>query len=195
MANTNTSGTQQSTGGPQSLTYQLTSGKAYDPDAVYIDASDAKGHYEQMNVKLPPRLQHVIEILVADSDDLRSRQDFIRNALLHMAHSMASNGMRVPDPLAVRLVEAEASRAATEMRMRIREEEKQDFKRTAETIEDMLRDRDWPVINEELDRIALLSEDDGLPGGVRERYSALWEEMNNAVAARQFMEIRKKTND
>jgi Arc/MetJ-type ribon-helix-helix transcriptional regulator len=180
------------TGNTQSLAYQLTSGKAYDPDAVYLDASDTKGHYEQLNVKLPPRLQHVIEILVAESDDFRSKQDFIRSALFHYAHHKATT-MTEPDPLAVQLIEAEASRGRTEMRSRIREEQKLDFKRASEAVEHMLADRDWYAVNEELDRIAILSEDHDIPEGVRERYSELWAELNDALT-REQVKIMKRDN-
>ena len=191
---TGSNGGQAGNSGPNSLAYQLTSGKAYDPDAVYLDASDTKGHYEQINVKLPPRLQHVIEILVADSPDIRSRQDFVRNALFHVAHQWATQ-MRDPDPLATQLIEAEASRARTEMRQRIREEQNTDFQRAREMIGDMLQDRDWIAVNEELDRIALLSEHPEIPEGVRERYNELWSEMTDAVTREQVREMRRRSKD
>jgi hypothetical protein len=190
MANSNTSSGSGSSQQGQSLAYQLTSGKAYDTDAVYLDASDNKGHYEQMNCKLPPRLQHVIEILVAESEDFRSKQDFMRNALFHAAHKYASQQLE-PDPVAMQLIEAEASRTRTEMRARIREEQNLDFKRAAEAVEDMLRDRDWFAVNEELDRIALLSEDFSIPEGVRERYGDLWSELNDALTREQVRLMRR----
>lgn len=192
MANNTTGSGSGSSGNAPSLVYQLTSGKAYDPDAVYIDASDAKGHYEQLAVKLPPRLQHCIEILVAESEDFRSKQDFIRSALFHYAHRYATVPPD-PDPLAVQLVEAEASRTRTEMRTRIREEQNLDFKRATEAVEDMLRDRDFFAVNEELDRIALLSEDYDIPEGVRERYSDLWAELNDALT-REQVRLMKRDN-
>lgn len=203
MANSNTTSGQSSTGSstgsststsssnPQSLAYQLTSGKAYDPDRVYLDASDTKGHYEQVNVKLPPRLQHVVEILVADSDQLRSRQDFIRNALFHTSHQWATE-MIEPDPLALQLIEAETNRMRTEMRQRIREEQNTDYKRVREHVDAMIEDQDWIEVNEEVDRVAILSEDPGLPNGVRQKYHRLWQELNDALSAAQVKEMRQR---
>lgn len=184
-----TAGTTRSQG--SSLAYQLTSGKAYSPDAVYIDASDAKGHYEQFNVKLPPRLQNVIEIIVGENECFRSKQDFIRDALTHHAHRYATTPPE-PDPLAVQLVEAQAARERTEMRTRVREEQRQDFKRAREYVEQLIEDRDWWAINEEMDRVALLSEDVTLPAGVREEYNLLWMELNDAVTRQKTLDIRRK---
>ena len=57
-------GTQQATQGPTSLDFQLTNGKAYDPDGIYIDSVDSKGHYERVRIKLTPRMQYIIEAIV-----------------------------------------------------------------------------------------------------------------------------------
>lgn len=193
MANSTTSsGTGQANNqGPTSLAYQLTSGKAYDPDAVYCDASDGRGHYEQINVKLSPRLEHVIDIIVAEHPNYRSRQDFIRDAMFHRAYEMATNGPTA-DPLAEQLVEAEANRQRTEMRARLREEQNRDLNAAKEAVEDMLRDRDWYAVNEELDRVALLTEDEGLPAGVRDRYNELWMELTDALTRARTKEIRRQ---
>lgn len=191
----NTTGTQQPSQvgnqGPASLAYQLTSGKAYNPDAVYCDASDARGHYEQINVKLSPRLEHVIDILVAEDQNYRSRQDFIRDAMFHRAYALATNGPAA-DPLAEQLLEAEANRTRTEMRRRLREEQNRDLEAAKEAVEDMIRDQDWYAVNEELDRVELLSDDPNLPGGVRERYAELWQELNDALTRANTKRIKRK---
>lgn len=189
----NTTGTSTGTQGQNtnSLAYQLTSGKAYDPNAVYCDASDGRGHYEQINVKLSPRLEHVIDIIVAEHPNYRSRQDFIRDAMFHRAYEMATNGPSA-DPLAEQLVEAEANRQRTEMRARLREEQNRDLNAAKDAVEDMLRDRDWYAVNEELDRVALLTEDEGLPSGVRERYNDLWMELTDALTRARTQEIRRQ---
>lgn len=178
--------------GTNSLAYQLTSGKAYDPDATYCDASDGRGHYEQVNCKIPPRLEHVMDIIVAEHPTYRSRQDFMRDAFFHRAYQLATQGPTA-DPLAEQLVEAEANRQRTEMRRRLREEQNRDLEAAKEAVEDMIRDQDWYAVNEELDRVVLLAdESSGLPAGVRERYDELWQELADALTRANTKRIKKK---
>lgn len=177
--------------GNATLAYQLTSGKAYDPDAVYADASDARGHYEQVNVKLPPRLEHVMDILVAEHDNLRSRQDFIRNAVMHMSYQMATNGVTA-DPLAEQLVEAEANHARMDMRRRVREAQRREYEETKEEVDDLIADKDWNAINEIMDRVALLCDNPDIPEGQRERYNDLYMEMTDAVTRQRSRDIKAR---
>lgn len=187
----NNSGSTSTGQAGNSLAYQLTSGKAYNPDSTYCDASDARGHYEQINVKLPPRLEQIMDVVVQTNDNYRSRQDIVRDALFHRLHTLVTSGVST-DPLAEALLEAEANRTRTEMRRRLREEQSRDLEAAKEAVEDMLRDRDWYAVNEELDRVALLCEDQGLPGGVRERYNDLWMELTDALTRARTQEIKRQ---
>lgn len=173
------------------MVYQLTSGKAYDPNVVYGDASDARGHSEQLNTKVPPRIEHLLDIVVAEHDGYRTRQDAIRNYIFHGLYRDLQNGATV-DPLAMAWLEAEASRHRTEMRKRLREEQTRDMETMREFVQDLIDDKDWVTINEELDRVALLSENMDLPAGIRERYAELWDEMSSAITVSRTREIRQR---
>ncbi len=71
---------------PQSL-FNLTKGSAYDRDAIYSHATDGKGHYEQMRVKLTPSIEAEIAELVASRvRGYRTSEDFVRNAIVHQLH-------------------------------------------------------------------------------------------------------------
>jgi Arc/MetJ-type ribon-helix-helix transcriptional regulator len=177
--------------GQASLAYQLTSGKAYNPDAYYLDASDGRGHSEQINIKVPPRIEHVIDILVGESDQYRTRQDFMRDAMFHWAHHRATNTGGV-DPLAEQLLEEEAAAARTQMRRRLREARLRNMQDTLELVEDLIQDKDIPRLNEELDRVAMLSEDPDIAPGMRTRYNELWHEINDAIFKDQAREFRNK---
>lgn len=205
MSNTN-----GSSGGGQSQAqsplarsvYSLTSGKAYDADQVYKDASDARGHYEQVNCKVPPRMEHVMNELVAAHEGYSSRQDFIRNAIMHQAHRdlerLQSQGVDI-DPLALQLVEAEANQQRIDMRRRLREAQRAEYEHTREEVEELIVDRDWDAINAMLDRVALLCDNPDLPGGQRDRYDDLYSEMSDALTRAKMRELkaqnRKKQRD
>lgn len=166
-------------GGQQSPAYQLLSGKAYDPDAVYLDASDSKGHYEQVNVKLPPNVQHVVDV-ITEMDMYRSRQDFIRDALVHHCHRRLTE-LLPDDTEAMHLIELQASSDRMAMRKRIREERRANLEATRDMVSDLVRDRDFAALHEEMARVETLADDENLAEGVREEYAELWQDMSYAV--------------
>ena len=178
-------------GGQRGPSYQLLSGKAYNPDHVYLDASDSKGHYEQMNTKVPPNVLQVIDVIVGESDELRSRQDFVRDALVHAAHRWLTQN-RPDDALALHLIDLQASSDRFAMRRRLAAERRQNLEDTRDMVNDMMRDRDIVSLYEELARVESLAEDENLPEGVRDEYADLWQEMNDMVQRQTLRNKRRK---
>lgn len=178
-------------GGQRSPAYQLLSGKAYNPDHVYLDASDSKGHYEQMNTKVPPNILQVMDVIVGDSAEYRSRQDFVRDALVHHAHRVLTKN-RPDDALALHLIDLQASTDRFAMRRRLAAERRQNLEDTRDMVGDMMRDRDYASLWEELARVESLAEDENLPEGVRDEYADLWHEMNDMVQRQKLRSKKRK---
>jgi Arc/MetJ-type ribon-helix-helix transcriptional regulator len=158
---------------------------------VYLDATDGRGHYEQMQVKLPPRVEHAIDMVVGESDQYRSRQDFIRDALVHHAHRRITEAM-IEDPLALHLIEQQASSDRLAMRRTLREERRRNLEDARAIVDDLVRDQDYDAIQDEMARVEVLSEDITLPEGVREEYADLWMELNDALTRGLTRKIRAK---
>lgn len=172
-----------------SLVFQLTNGKAYDPDGIYIDSVDAKGHYERVRIKLTPRMQYIIEAIVREADELRTPHDFIRNALFHEAHKWLTN--RPPaDQNLVHLMELDARNAQTDALLAQRVARREDLRKTQELVDQMIEDQDWNAVKEELDRIEQLETDESLPPGIREEYGNLWQDMCHQLSKERTRKMR-----
>lgn len=186
-------GTGSNATGPTSLVFQLTSGKAYNPDGIYIDSVDAKGHYERIRIKLTPRMQYIIEAIVRENDELRTPHDFIRNALFHEAHKWLMNRPSSDQSL-VQLAELDARNAQTDALLAQRIARREDLRKTQELVDQMIEDQDWYAVKEELDRIEQLELDDTLPEGVRMEYANLWQDMHHALSKARTKQMRVKAS-
>lgn len=184
-------GTQQAAQGPTSLAFQLTNGKAYDPDGIYIDSVDSKGHYERVRIKLTPRMQYIIEAIVRENEELRTPHDFIRNALFHEAHKWLTNRPSVDTNL-IHLAELDARNAQTDALMAQRIARREDLRKTQELVDQMIEDQDWYAVKEELDRIEMLELDESLPAGVQQEYANLWQDMHHALSKARTQQLRVK---
>jgi len=174
--------------------FQLTNGKAYDPDGIYIDSVDAKGHYERVRIKLTPRMQYIIEAIVRENDELRTPHDFIRNALFHEAHKWLTNRPS-PDLNLIHLAELDARNAQTDALMAQRIARREDLRKTQELVDQMIEDQDWNAVKEELDRIEMLELDESLPPGVRQEYGNLWQDMHHALSKARTQQMRIKARN
>lgn len=75
---------------------------SYSPDKLYTDSTDTKGHYEQINVKIPPQLEALImQALDGNPDYGNSRQAFIRDAIVHRLHYIHTQPGSTIDPMSV----------------------------------------------------------------------------------------------
>lgn len=88
MSSTASTGqTPQSNPAIASSLFNLTKGSAYDRDEIYAHATDTKGHYEQVRVKITPSIEaEMAEMVASKMRAYRTVEDFVRNAIVHQLH-------------------------------------------------------------------------------------------------------------
>lgn len=65
----------------------LTQGATYDRDSIYAVSTDRQGHYERVSVKVQPAIEaEIAQLVAAKVRDYKTREDFIRNAIIHQLH-------------------------------------------------------------------------------------------------------------
>lgn len=189
---TNTANNQPApTTGPASQAYRLTNGKSYDPDAVYCESTDSKGHYEQLRIKLTPRLMNIIGEIVSDNDEFRTVHDFLRDAMLHQAHRWVTQRPPVNERL-TRRIEAEAHAAQMDAILEEAKTMDRDIQTTHQVVMQAIADLDWYLVAEETHRVEELSVDQSLAPGIRDKYEQLLADLEHETARVRTRQIKAR---
>lgn len=165
--------------GTQAL-FQLTEGKKYSPDKIYSASTDGRGHYEQVRVKLPPSIEHLISQVTGEHDEFRGREDFIRNAIFHALHRWITEAPN-PEPRLLAALQAEQARAEMEMLQRFNEAHEEAILRASDAINDLLSAKDWDELNELVEMLDTFAADDTIPAGFRARYEQVADDGRAAI--------------
>jgi Arc/MetJ-type ribon-helix-helix transcriptional regulator len=107
---------------------------AWSEDEVYTAATDKRGHSEDLHVRVPPDVARKIEVLIEARvhPKLRTRSDFVRDAIYHRLHYWQERGIPHLDTLA----DVEERARDTMMEVRRVEETVQSVR---EAVESLLR--------------------------------------------------------
>lgn len=135
----------------------------YDPNKLYTDSTDSKGHYEQINTKLPPSLEALIARAVDDNPGYqRSRQAFVRDAIVHRLHFLHTNPASTIDPVALELY---VWRAQMDADLALDQQIKHDVDKFHEVLEICIASRNWSRLNVYIERLQqMLDEQELAPG-------------------------------
>lgn len=175
----------------QSL-FTLTNGKKYNPDAVYADSTDGRGHYEQVRVKITPSVEHLMAQVVAEHPEFRSVGDFIRNAIFHKLHTYIVEAPE-PDPRLVGALEAERTAAMMAMAKRIDQSHTENMEAARDAMDICIQNRDWDGLNEVIAMMDEQASDPVLPTGLQLRYEAVGDDGRAAMISE--LKTRKRNRD
>ncbi len=124
---------------------------SYNADKLYTDSTDAKGHYEQINVKVPPSVDALIMQAVDDNPGYnRSRQAFIRDAIVHRLHYVHMSQGSTIDPV---VIEQMVFRAQMQSYLAMNEQVTQDATMFREVLAIGVELRDWSSVNQYIEQI------------------------------------------
>lgn len=99
--------------------FQLINGGGYDPEEFYVGSRDAKGHWENRQVKMPPDYAGQIGYLVAQCPEYRTAQDFYRDAVVH---TLAMRNKQLQDGRIAQFVDAQVIITRSKQRQAARAE-------------------------------------------------------------------------
>lgn len=151
--------------------FALTAGKKYNPDALYIVASDDKGHSESIRLKIPPTYEYIIQAIMREHEEFRTVQDFIRDAIVHSLHRWVDNPP-FPDPAVAAWLRSIRMQATHEVVQAITKQHRESIATAQATMEMHAELEDWNAINEivvVLDETAE-DEEESLPPGLAHEY-------------------------
>lgn len=174
---------------PQSGVFALTRGKKYDPDGVYTQSTDGKGHYEQARVKIPPQIEHLIAEMVAANPSFKSGQDFIRNAIFHSLHKYLTSTPDV-DPRLMAALEAERLSNMFDMEQRIYRSHQETMEQARTSLNQCIESGDWNNMNEIADAMDECAENEAIPFGLQAEYQEVADEARRAM--RSELKLRRK---
>lgn len=143
--------------------FQLTGASQYNLDKYYTASTDSKGHYEQIRVKITPNMEAMIADIVSQVPDYRSREDFVRDAMLHRImylQTQIANGVQLTDENTLRreLHSSEMERYRNSLAAM------NDYiKACHDTIEVMTEAHDWRSLEELLSEMEYRAADGSLP--------------------------------
>ena len=138
---------------------------AYSATKLYVDSTDSKGHYEQLNVKITPTMETLIMQAIDDDQGYsRSRQAFIRDAIVHRLHYLHSNPGSTIDPVVlnreIQVAEMNRIKAADKAVM-----DQCDLMK--EIIDITVENSDWDTLNHRIEEVQAQLESFEYPPGQR----------------------------
>jgi hypothetical protein len=178
-----------STTGPNSGVFALTRGKKYDPDGVYTQSTDGKGHYEQARVKIPPQIEHLIAEVCAANPAFKSSQDFMRNAVFHSLHKYLTSTPDL-DPRLMAALEAERLANLFDMEQRIYTSHQQTMDSARASLNNSMESGDWNNMSEIADAMDACAENSAIPFGLQSEYQEVADDARRAM--RTELKIRRK---
>lgn len=158
--------------------YTLPGGN-YDVNKLYMESTDSKGHYEQVNIKFPPHVETLIQNALRDNPLYRSSQAFIRDAIIHRLWYVANNPGSTIDPV---MIEMELTRQLMKQEMEVDRQMRADVDSFLDAVELMVSQDASERADILCDRMRITLQRPELWAGHREMITSALEQAEDMMA-------------